>query len=145
MADTHPSDPGCIFCKIVAGTIPCHTLYQDDDVLSFLDVGPLSDGHCLIIPKGHYVTLDQVPADIAGKCAALATKLGKAAVDAVSAEGWNLLQNNGKVAGQAVDHVHFHIIPRNDGDALGYRWPAGQLAEDDAKRLIDDITRHLAS
>ena len=136
-------DPECIFCKIIAGEIPCHQLYQDEVLLSFLDIGPVSLGHCLIIPKGHYETLDEVPADVAGRCAVLATKLGPAAAEAASAPGWNLLQNNGTVAGQAVGHVHFHIIPRRADDGLGYRWPAGALDQDDAQRLIAEITARL--
>jgi histidine triad (HIT) family protein len=128
-APSHPgrADPNCIFCKIVAGQIPCHKLYEDDQVLAFLDIAPLSHGHCLIVPKAHYELLDQTPDALVAAAAALAPRLGRAVLAATGTQAWNLLQNNGRVAGQAVAHIHFHIIPRAVGDGLGYRWPAGKL------------------
>lgn len=133
----------CIFCRVVAGQIPCYKLYEDDTVLAFLDIGPLSPGHCLIIPKPHYATLDRVPESLAGDCARLLPRLAAAVMRATGAKGWNVLQNNGAVAGQEVGHVHFHIIPRGDGDGLGYRWPAGKLEGDEAETLVTRITSHL--
>jgi len=138
-----PADPNCIFCKIVAGDIPSYKLYEDDQVLSFLDVGPLSRGHCLIIPKAHYATIDLMPAQLASACAAIVPALSRAVVAATGVKGWNLLQNNGSLAGQAVDHVHFHIIPRAEGDQLGFRWPTGKLEADDAQKLLEAITSSL--
>jgi histidine triad (HIT) family protein len=138
-----PTDPACVFCKIVAGNIPCYKLYEDARVLAFLDVGPLSRGHCLIIPKAHYLTLDLVPDELAGACMHLAPRLGRAVLAATGAAAWNLLQNNGQVAGQVVPHVHFHVIPRAAGDGLGYRWPAGKLAAHDAAVLVEGITAAL--
>lgn len=136
-------DAHCIFCKIIAGQIPCHKLYEDDRVLAFLDIGPLSSGHCLIIPKEHYITIDQMPADLASACATILPQLSKAIITATGATGWNVLQNNGAIAGQEVGHVHFHIIPRAGGDGLGYRWLAGTLDGDIAKRLVTAITSEL--
>ncbi len=138
-----PSDPTCIFCKIGTGQIPCHKLYEDETVLAFLDIGPLSHGHCLIIPKGHYVTIDQMPPEAVTACTRLLPGLSRAVVAATGCKGWNILQNNGKIAGQAVDHLHFHIIPRTAGDNLGYRWPAGKLDPAQAKVLVEEITRAL--
>lgn len=144
MADTtQPSDPGCIFCKIVAGQIPCHKLYEDAHLLAFLDIGPLSRGHSLVIPKAHYATLDKMPDDLAASCAALLPRLSRALVAATGTGAWNVLQNNGSVSGQVVPHVHFHLIPRREGDGLGYRWPAGKLDAADAKTLIDAIRAKL--
>ncbi|QNN21108.1 HIT family protein [Planctomycetales bacterium ZRK34] len=137
------SDPNCIFCKIIAGEIPCWKIYEDDHVLAYLDIGPLSEGHCLIIPKKHYVTIDQMPTDEAAACMAVVPKLSKAVIAATGAAGWNVLQNNHQVAGQAVDHVHIHIIPRNDGDGLGFRWPAGELDAETAKSLQSKIAEQL--
>mgnify|MGYP005846984271 CR=1 FL=1 len=134
-----PRDPACIFCRIAAGEIPCHRVHEDDHVLAFLDVGPLSRGHTLVIPKAHHVTLADMPPELAGRCAQVAATLGPAIARAVNAPGWNLLQNNGPAAGQVVMHVHFHLIPRTEGDALGYRWPAGKLDPADAPRLLDAI------
>ena len=140
-SSAHHAD--CIFCKIIAGQIPCHKLYEDDDVLAFLDIGPLSRGHCLIIPKEHYTTIDQMPAGLASACAAVLPRLSQAVVTATGAAGWNVLQNNGAIAGQEVSHVHFHIIPRSEGDGLGYRWPAGLLDSDTAEELVTAITAEL--
>lgn len=137
------SDPNCIFCKIASGDIPAWKLYEDEHVLSFLDIGPLSEGHCLIIPKRHYVTIDEMPAEEAAACMAVVPKLSRAVMDSVDAKGWNVLQNNGRVSGQAVDHVHIHIIPRNEGDGLGFRWPAGSLDDELAQRLQQSITQKL--
>lgn len=128
---------------IVAGQIPCHKLYEDDHVLSFLDVGPLCEGHCLVIPKAHHVTIDELPDGVAGACAAAVGRVSRAVIAATGVSGWNVLQNNGPVAGQVVGHVHFHIIPRREGDALGYRWPAGKLEGDRATQLVAAITAQL--
>jgi histidine triad (HIT) family protein len=141
MADE--KNPDCIFCKIVAGEIPCHKVYEDEHVLSFLDIGPLSEGHTLIIPRQHAVTLDEVSNDALPSIGMAAKRIGAAVQQATGCAGWNLLQNNGKVAGQVVMHVHFHIIPRREDDGLGYRWPAGELDDDTAARLLDGIKANL--
>ena len=143
------SDADCIFCKIVGGKISCYRVYEDDHILSFLDVGPLTHGHTLVIPKAHYVTLDTMPTELTQACMAAVSQVGRAVMAAVNAGeqsqagGWNVLQNNGEVAGQVVQHVHFHIIPRVAGDGLGYRWPAGKLEQADAKHLVVAITKSL--
>lgn len=130
-----PVDPGCIFCKIVAGDIPCHRIFENEDVLSFLDVGPLAKGHLLLIPKAHHVTIDAMPDELAAACGAAIPRLARA-LKAVTGQGaFNVLQNNGGQAGQVVMHVHFHLIPRVAGDGLGYRWDAGELNADDAEQL----------
>ena len=117
--------PDCIFCKIAAGQISATIVHQEASFLAFLDVGPLAEGHLLVIPKDHYMRIVDMPAET---CAALASafpRLGRALLEVTGAEGFNLLQNNGQVAGQVVQHVHFHLIPRVRGDGLGYRWNAG--------------------
>jgi histidine triad (HIT) family protein len=130
-----PADASCVFCRIVAGTIPCHRLAQTPHTLAFLDIMPLSRGHCLVIPKGHWELLDQMPPEVAGACGAELARVASALREATGCAGWNVLQNNGEVAGQVVKHVHFHLIPRQAGDGLGYRWPAGKLSEADAVEL----------
>jgi histidine triad (HIT) family protein len=140
-------NPDCIFCRIVAGEIPCHRLYEDEYVLAFLDIGPVSTGHCLIVPKVHYDTLDAVPDECSAMLAAvlqLVPRLARAVTTATGTTAWNLLQNNGTAAGQAVAHVHFHIIPRNADDGLGYRWPAGKLEPAEAERLLARIESELS-
>lgn len=137
------TDPDCIFCKIAAGRIPSHKVYEDDHVFAFLDINPLSEGHTLIIPKHHCVTLDQLPADSLAACGLAAKKLAPAITKVSNCPDWNLLQNNGKLAGQVVMHVHFHLIPRREGDGLGYRWPAGKLSADRATELKNEIVANL--
>jgi histidine triad (HIT) family protein len=117
-----------IFAKIIAGAIPCHRVYEDDKVLAFLDVGPLSRGHTLVIPKEPAVTLDQLSDDSAAAIGRVLPKICRAVMKATGAKAYNLLQNNGPLAHQAVMHVHFHIIPKfDDGSGLGIKWGAGKL------------------
>lgn len=123
------SDPNCIFCKIVAGQIPCMKVFEDARILAFLDIGPLAEGHLLVIPKTHAERLEQMSPDDVAAVVRHVPRLARAVLQVTGAAGYNLLQNNGKVSGQVVPHVHFHIIPRTDGDGLGYRWPASQYPE----------------
>jgi histidine triad (HIT) family protein len=116
----------CIFCKIVAAEVPAAVVYEDDSVLAFLDVNPLADGHLLVVPREHYVHLVDTPAHVLSEIASVLPKLGRALTQVAGAEGFNVLQNNGRVAGQVVEHIHFHLIPRKTGDGLGYRWNAGK-------------------
>ena len=138
-----PRDASCIFCKIVAGEIPAYKLHEDEQLLAFLDVGPLADGHTLIIPKAHYHTIDQVPAETAAACMRIVPALSRAVLRATGAEAYNVLQNNGRLAHQAVDHVHLHIIPRTDTTGLGINWPAGKLDDARAKELQQQINAAL--
>lgn len=117
-----------IFAKIIAGAIPCHRVYEDDKVFAFLDVGPLSRGHTLVIPKEPAVTLDQLSDDSAAAIGRVLPKICRAVMKATGATAYNVLQNNGPLAHQAVMHVHFHIIPKyDDGSGLGIKWGAGKL------------------
>jgi len=133
----------CIFCKIVAGQIPCLKVYENGRVLAFLDIGPLSDGHTLVIPKEHYARLEDLPAELAGEIGKVLPKLGAAVVRAVGAPGYNVLQNNGRVAGQLVEHVHFHIIPRQPEDGLGYRWNAKKYPEGKDHQVLQRVVAEL--
>ncbi len=124
-----------IFEKIVDGEIPSHKVYEDEFVFAFLDIRPLSRGHCLLIPKVCYVTLDQVPAEVAAALGRALPMLARAVMKATGASAYNVLQNNGKLAHQAVDHVHFHIIPKFEtGEGLGIDWLAGELKDGAALR-----------
>ncbi|MCC6578971.1 MAG: HIT family protein [Phycisphaeraceae bacterium] len=137
------TDPNCIFCRIVAGTIPCHKVYEDDHVLAFLDIGPLSRGHTLVIPKGHWATLEQVSDEAGAAIGRVLPRLARAVLNATGAKEWNLLQNNGRAAHQVVDHVHFHIIPKIGDTGLGLDWPAGKLAGENAKALLNAMRQQL--
>ena len=134
----------CIFCKIVAGEIPCLKVFEDDAALAFLDVGPLADGHVLLIPKRHYERLDAMPADAASELMQHLPRLAAAVLAATGADAYNILVNIGPVAGQLVMHVHVHIIPRANGDGLGYRWSAKPYQGDRGKQLAGQIASRLA-
>jgi len=108
----------CIFCKIIGGEIPCSKIYEDDNFWVMNDAQPLSDGHCLIIPKKHYATILDMPPSLGTELVSLAKKQGLRLIKEKKAEGFNLVQNNFSSAGQFVMHVHFHIIPRKKGDGL---------------------------
>ncbi len=138
-------DADCVFCKIVAGEIPSTAVYQDDAIYSFLDIGPLAEGHLLVIPRDHYVNLMDMPPELCGRLASMIPTLGKAVLKVTSASGFNLLCNQGSVAGQVVPHVHFHFIPRNEGDGLGYRWNAGTYPNGKLDQLIEAYRAALAS
>lgn len=132
-------DPNCVFCKIVAVQIPAAVVYEDEDVLAFLDVGPLAEGHLLVIPRDHYANLTDLSPGKCSKLAATFPFLGRALLAVTRAAGFNILVNQGTVAGQVVPHVHFHMIPRGDADQLGYRWNAGKYAPGRAAELAAKI------
>ncbi len=138
------SDSDCIFCKIVAGEIPCAKLYEDDSALAFLDIGPVAEGHALLIPKTHYVTLDEMPADAAADLLRSLPAVGGAVAEALGCEGFNVLQNNGAVAQQLVGHVHFHIIPRSVGDEFHFNWPAGAYEPGRMDEIAEAVRSRLA-
>jgi histidine triad (HIT) family protein len=119
----------CIFCRIVAGEVPSAKVYEDENVYAFLDIGPLSWGHTLVIPKVHVERITEMSPDEVAVLMSVVPKLAKAVIEATDAEGLNVLQNNGRVSGQAVDHLHVHLIPRHAGDGLGYRWNAKEYPE----------------
>jgi histidine triad (HIT) family protein len=133
-----------IFTKIIAGEIPCFRVYEDDHVLAFLDVNPLSRGHTLVIPKEPAETLDQLSDESAAALGRVLPKISRAILQATGAVAFNVLQNNGSTAHQAVMHVHFHIIPKYpDGSGLGIDWPAQSLAGEEGKALAEAIGQGL--
>ncbi|MHC4742844.1 MAG: HIT family protein [Planctomycetota bacterium] len=133
----------CIFCKMVAGQIPVATIYEDEIVLAFLDIGPLSDGHALVIPKQHFEKLHDCPPALLGEVGPRLGRIAAAVVGAMESDGYNLLCNNGRAAGQLVEHLHFHIIPRNVGDGVFDRWPAYDYPEGRIEVLAESIRKNL--
>ena len=120
--------PDTVFSKIIRGEIPCLKIYEDASTLAFLDVGPLSKGHTLVIPKEPAVTLDELSDDSAAAIGRVLPRICRAVMKATGATAFNVLQNNGSAAHQAVMHVHFHIIPKfDDGSGLSIKWGAGKL------------------
>jgi histidine triad (HIT) family protein len=119
-----------IFAKIIRGELPCHKVYEDEHVLAFLDLGPVARGHTLVIPKEEAATLDRLSDDAAAAIGRVLPRLCRAVLAATGATAFNVLQNNGALAHQAVFHVHFHIIPKLDETSgLGVGWPAGTLED----------------
>ena len=121
----------CIFCKLANGDIPTNSIYEDDKFNVILDNGPATKGHALILPKDHADNLFELPEETAADAMKLARKLGKHIMDILGADGLNIVQNNGPVAGQTVMHFHLHIIPRYEGDGQKILWaPTSPSAEE---------------
>ena len=133
-----------IFGKIISGQIPCHKVYEDERVFAFLDINPLSRGHTLVIPKEPAETLDKLSDESAAALGRVLPRLCRAVIAATGVSEYNVLENNGRGAHQAVFHVHFHIIPKPNGaEGLGIGWPAQSLDTQEAQRLVRSITEAL--
>ncbi|GKZ21045.1 adenosine 5'-monophosphoramidase [Aspergillus brasiliensis] len=130
------SSATCIFCKIIKGDIPSFKLFESDKVFAFLDIQPLSRGHALVIPKYHGAKLTDIPDEDLQEILPVAKKLAKIS----GAEDFNILQNNGRIAHQVVDHVHFHMIPKpNETEGLGIGWPTQKTDMDKLKALFEEL------
>jgi histidine triad (HIT) family protein len=135
-----------IFQKILRGEIPCHRVYEDEHVLAFLDINPLSPGHTLVIPKERAESLDKLSEGAAAALGRVLPKISRAVLRASGARAFNLLQNNGAHAHQAVFHVHFHIIPKHeDGSGLGIEWGARSLDKAAGKEMAEKIAREIVA
>ena len=127
-----------IFSKIIRGEIPCHKVYEDEQVLAFLDINPLSRGHTLVIPKEPAATLDALSDEASAAIGRVLPRICRAVKKVSGCAEYNVLQNNGALAHQAVFHVHFHVIPKPDErTGLGIRWPSASL--DDGAQLARAI------
>jgi len=124
----------CIFCKIIRGEIPCNKIYEDKNIIAFLDIKPVNPGHTLIVSKKHTVNILDTPESTLKQMIIATKKLSAAIKDAVDAKGINININNNKTAGQAVSHIHFHIIPRfeNDGREL---WHGADYKDNEAEEI----------
>ena len=133
-------DSNCIFCKIANGEIPSKTLYEDERFRVILDLGPASKGHALILPKDHYANLYELPDETAGDVMKLAKKMAAQMTERLGCEGFNLVQNNGELAGQTVFHFHMHLIPRyrDDGQKIG--WKPGEVSQEELEEIKNQIT-----
>lgn len=131
--------PDCIFCKIAEGKIPSEKILGDETAYAFMDIRPLAEGHVLLIPRQHYKTLDELDAATSGKLLSHLPALVRAVQSVTGCQGVNILQNNGRVAHQEILHVHFHIIPRNPGDAFQFNWPAGEYPQNRMQQLATAI------
>ncbi|MBR9689907.1 MAG: HIT family protein [Candidatus Altiarchaeota archaeon] len=112
----------CIFCKFVTGEIPVKKLYENEGAVAFLDISPLSKGHSLVIPKKHFVKSFEMDSQAWASVADAISQTSKLLVEKLGIKDYNILQNNGKLAHQEVQHVHFHIIPKTDSSGLEIKW-----------------------
>ncbi|NQV13136.1 MAG: HIT family protein [Parcubacteria group bacterium] len=132
----------CVFCKIIAGELPGAKVYEDDKILAFLDINPINYGHTLVIPKEHYETLVDLPDELLKEVILVVKKIGQAVIAELRVDGFNIGLNNGKAAGQLVDHVHFHVIPREVGDGLKH-WPSKDYEEGEMDSVAEKIKQAL--
>ncbi|MBW2982133.1 HIT family protein [Candidatus Woesearchaeota archaeon] len=130
----------CIFCKIINGEIPSSKVYENDKVIAFLDIAPVNKGHTLVVPKEHHKDIMDTPDNILAETIKAVKKVAKAVMKATGAEGFNLGVNNGKIAGQLVMHLHFHIMPRFENDGLKL-WPGRKYEGNE----IDEIAKKISS
>ena len=133
------TDSECTFCKIIAGEIPSETVFENEHVLAFMDIQPTSKGHTLVIPKDHSADLLSTEPDALAHVVAVLPTIAAAAVKAVGSAGFNILQSNGACAGQAVGHIHFHIVPRNEGDGIGLGFRQRPPVEDELSQTAEAI------
>ena len=132
----------CVFCKIIDGKLPCYKIYEDDNMLAFLDIAPVHKGHCLIIPRQHRVDFPDLPDDLMGHFFTTTKRIAEAVKAAVNADAYNIGMNVGKEAGQIVMHAHLHVIPRYKGDGLK-PWGKGKNPEGEEKKVQEKILQKL--
>jgi len=132
----------CIFCKIIKGEMKSYKVYEDDKVFAFLDIMPINKGHVLVVPKKHYKNILDAPAEVLCQIIFVVKKIAPAILESVGADGFNLGINNGGIAGQVVDHLHIHLMPRfpNDGHKL---WHGGSYREGEAEKVCREIVKNI--
>lgn len=132
----------CIFCKIIAGEIPSDKVYEDDAVLAFMDIRPVSRGHVLVVPKIHSANILETEDEVAAVVLKQTKKITAAVNKAVGADGFTISTNIGEAAGQTVFHLHFHVIPRSAKDGLK-PWPHQEIAPKTRAEIAAEIKKHL--
>lgn len=133
----------CIFCKIVKQEIGCAKIFENDKILVFLDIRPANKGHCLVVPKQHYSTLLDIPDEILAELMVTAKKVCKALSLSCGNGGFNILMNNGVVAGQIVPHAHLHVIPRFKDDEVTINWKPKIYINNEIERIRENIIKFL--
>lgn len=132
-------DDNCIFCKLANGDIHTNTIYEDEKYRIILDLGPATRGHALILPKDHYNDLYELPDEACGEVMKLAKRMAAQMTDRLQCSGFNLVQNNGKSAGQTVNHFHLHLIPRYDDDKQNINWVPGEPSQEELETIRKTI------
>ena len=133
----------CLFCKITNKTIPSAAVYEDDNVYAFLDINPVNPGHTLIVPKVHTDGLIDADDQVLEKLIVATKKVSKAVMKATDSKGFNIILNNGEVAGQVIHHMHFHIIPRFKDDGLVHWKNKAYKEEEQMTEMAEKIKKEL--
>lgn len=133
----------CVFCKIISGQLPSCKIYDDSDTIAFMDIGPIVKGHVLVVPKQHYAHLLETPPEILQKLILTVRKIADAQKRALQTDGINIIQSNGRVAGQAVEHIHFHVIPRFTADGHHWNWKAQSYADNREMQTLADKIKNV--
>ena len=133
----------CIFCRIANGKIPAAKIYEDKNIMSFLDIMPANKGHCLVVPKKHYETLLDISDEDLKNLILTAKNVAKALSLSIGNGSYNIVMNNGKEAGQMVAHAHIHIIPRFKGDRLRLKWSHKKYDEKEMKEIQEKIRKFI--
>jgi len=133
----------CIFCKIIKGEIPSTKVYEDENIISFLDIAPANKGHCLVMPKEHYETLIDAPEEILNYTLKVGKKIARAMSSSLGNDGFNVLINNNKSAGQLVPHMHIHVIPRFKGDGVRLDWTPKKYKDKEINDFAEKIKKFL--
>ncbi len=134
----------CIFCKIASGQIPSETIYEDSDFRVILDLNPAAKGHALILPKKHFKDIMDLDDDVSSKVLKLAAKIGKAMMEGLGCGGFNIVQNNGILAGQTVFHFHVHIIPRYEDGPKIAQWEPQKSTPEELEKTAQSIKAAMA-
>ena len=135
-------DSDCIFCKLANGVFPTNFIYEDEDFKVILDANPATKGHSLILPKKHFVNLLDADEEVLKKALPLAKKLSNKLIDVLKCDGVNVLQNNNEAAGQAVFHLHIHLIPRyKDQKEHILSWKANKFSDDEMKNIAESLKK----
>ena len=135
----------CIFCRIIRGELPCGKVFEDDRVFSFLDINPINPGHTLVLPKNHYATLFEIPQEDLIACLAASQKIAMAVYKATKSSGLNFVQNNYREAGQLIEHVHFHLIPRFARDNFLKSWSGEPCPQAELSKILEKIRVELVN
>lgn len=139
-----PVSPDCVFCAIVAGRVPATIVYEDEETVAFLDIHPSARGHTLVIPRAHYENVFELPPDAGRAVMQTLTRVARGLRAALDPEGMNVMQANGRAAGQTVFHVHFHLMPRWAGDRLPVpRHPVETASQAQLQELAAMIRPHV--
>ncbi len=135
----------CVFCKMVNGEIKPEVIFENENIFVFLDIEPagVTEGHTLVIPKKHYETILDCPEEVLKEIIEIIKKISKPLMESVEATGLNIIQNNYKSAGQAVNHIHFHLIPRLEGDGIYFQENRHKPKEHELKQAADLIREKL--